>query len=29
MDRAEKWVALTDGGNGLYEFMEVNFPRAV
>jgi hypothetical protein len=29
MDRAEQWVALTDGGNGLDEFMEVNFPRAV
>lgn len=29
MDRAEQWVALTDGGNGLDEFMEVHFPRAV
>jgi hypothetical protein len=29
MDRAEQWVALTDGGNGLDEFMEANFPRAV
>lgn len=29
MDRAEQWVALTDGGNGLDDFMEVNFPRAV
>jgi hypothetical protein len=28
MDRAEQWVALTDGGNGLDEFMDVNFPRA-
>jgi hypothetical protein len=28
MDRAEQWVALTDGGNGLDDFMEVNFPRA-
>jgi hypothetical protein len=29
MDRAEQWVALTDGGNGLDDFMDVNFPRAV
>jgi hypothetical protein len=29
MDRAARWVALTDGGNGLDDFMEVNFPRAV
>ncbi|MBV8234670.1 MAG: ISKra4 family transposase [Acidimicrobiia bacterium] len=29
MDRAEQWVALTDGGNGLDDFMEVFFPRAV
>jgi hypothetical protein len=29
MDRAEQWVALTDGGNGLDEFMDVHFPRAV
>jgi hypothetical protein len=29
MDRAEQWLALTDGGNGLDDFMEVNFPRAV
>ena len=28
-DRAEQWVALTDGGNGLDDFMDVNFPRAV
>jgi hypothetical protein len=28
MDRAERWVALTDGGNGLDAFMDVNFPRA-
>jgi hypothetical protein len=28
MDRAEQWVALTDGGNGLDDFMEKNFPRA-
>ncbi len=29
MDRAEQWVALTDGGNGLDDFMDVFFPRAV
>jgi hypothetical protein len=29
MDRAEVWVALTDGGNGLEEFMGVYFPQAV
>jgi hypothetical protein len=29
MDRAEQWVALTDGGNGLDELMDVQFPRAV
>jgi hypothetical protein len=29
MDRAEQWVALTDGGNGLDDFMDVQFPRAV
>jgi hypothetical protein len=29
MDRVEQWVALTDGGNGLDDFMEVYFPRAV
>lgn len=29
MDRAEEWVALTDGGNGLDDFMDVYFPRAV
>jgi len=28
MDRAQQWVALTDGGNGLDNFMEVQFPRA-
>lgn len=28
MDRAEQWVALTDGGNGLDDFMDKNFPRA-
>lgn len=29
MDRADVWIALTDGGNGLSQFMEVYFPRAV
>ena len=28
MDRTEQWVALTDGGNGLDDFMDKNFPRA-
>jgi hypothetical protein len=28
MDRAEVWVALTDGGAGLEELMRVHFPRA-
>ena len=27
MDNADLWIALTDGGNGLESFMEVNFPR--
>ena len=29
IDAAEVWIALTDGGNGLEKFMDVNFPRAV
>lgn len=29
MDAAEQWIALSDGGNGLDEFFDVNFPRAV
>jgi hypothetical protein len=29
MDAAEQWIALTDGGNGLEHFIDVNFPRAV
>jgi hypothetical protein len=29
MDAADVWIALTDGGNGLEEFMDVHFPRAV
>src|SRR5207248_32056 len=28
MNRAEQWIALTDGGNGLERFIDVNFPRA-
>jgi hypothetical protein len=28
MDRAEVWIGLTDGGNGLEEFIVRNFPRA-
>ena len=28
MDRADVWVALTDGGAGLEEFLHVYFPRA-
>ena len=27
LDDAAVWIALTDGGNGLEPFMEVNFPR--
>src|SRR5439155_1220460 len=27
MDRADVWVALTDGGSGLEEFIGVYFPR--
>jgi hypothetical protein len=29
MDAAEVWIALTDGGNGLAEFVDVHFPRAI
>jgi hypothetical protein len=29
MEAAEQWIALTDGGNGLEDFMDVNFPLAV
>jgi hypothetical protein len=29
MDAADQWIALSDGGNGLEEFFDVNFPRAV
>ncbi len=28
MNAAEQWIALTDGGNGLEDFLDVNFPRA-
>jgi hypothetical protein len=27
MDSAERWIAISDGGNGLEEFLKVNFPR--
>jgi hypothetical protein len=29
MDAADVWIALTDGGNGLEDFIDVHFPRAV
>jgi hypothetical protein len=29
MDTADIWIALTDGGNGLENFIDVNFPGAV
>lgn len=29
MDRAEQWIALSDGGGGLEEFFDVYFPTAV
>jgi hypothetical protein len=29
MEAAQQWIALTDGGNGLEEFLDANFPRAV
>lgn len=28
MDRADVWIALTDGGSGLEPFIDVHFPRA-
>lgn len=28
MDAADTWIALTDGGNGFENFIDVNFPRA-
>lgn len=27
MERADLWIGLTDGGNGLEPFLQVNFPR--
>jgi len=27
MERAERWIGLTDGGNGLEDFVHKNFPR--
>jgi hypothetical protein len=29
LNAVEHWIALTDAGNGLENFMDVNFPRAV
>lgn len=29
LDRAEQWIGLTDGGNGLENFVRKNFPRDV
>jgi hypothetical protein len=29
MNDAEQWIALSDGGNGLEEFFDVHFPRAI
>lgn len=29
MDRAEQWIGLSDGGNGLENFLRTNFPRDV
>ena len=29
MESAQQWIALSDGGNGLEHFFDVNFPRAV
>ncbi|WP_074315788.1 hypothetical protein [Singulisphaera sp. GP187] len=28
MDRADQWIGLSDGGQGIETFFEVNFPRA-
>ena len=27
MDAADRWIAISDGGNGLEEFLRINFPR--
>ncbi len=29
MDEADQWIAMSDGGNGLEDFLTMNFPRAV
>lgn len=29
METAEQWIGLSDGGNGLEDFFDANFPRAV
>jgi len=29
MEQAEQWIGLTDGGNGLEDFLRTNFPRDV
>jgi hypothetical protein len=29
MDAAEQWIALSDAGNGLEHFFDVNFPQAI
>jgi len=29
MDQAEQWIALTDAGNGIEHFINVNFPLAI
>lgn len=29
MQKAQRWIALSDGGNGLDDFFDVNFPLAV
>jgi hypothetical protein len=29
MDRAARWIGLTDGGNGLENFLRTNFPRDI
>ncbi len=29
MDRAEQWIGLSDGGNGLENFLSMNFPRDI
>ena len=29
MDAADRWIALTDGGNGLEEFIDAHFPGSV